>query len=189
MPSLPIVYRVISDRNSVLVNRRKKREVQESKSKGQPEEVIPEELSEPQTDTKESVTSEEPKKIGKAIAKEVMKHKSSSKHHTSTTEMPPITTTTESLFRELEDDFKAVKNKTHMPASAVFLILLLIMTIIGALFYFCISKWWKKFKDSDHKGFKGIFSWVSKMLFRITIARFLMLFKLILPTNRFLLLI
>lgn len=154
MPSLPVIRRVLSDDKTVLVHR-VKRQASESQSKGQAEEIM---SGDGEPVTEKMSKSEEPSKVGKVIAKEVSKHvKSHENRHHSTTIEPIVKTTTESTWGEVKHGVQTVAKTTHMPMSAVFLILLLIMTILAALFYFCVSKWWKKFKESDRgKGFKGI---------------------------------
>ncbi|XP_053206182.1 synaptotagmin 1-like [Panonychus citri] len=73
------------------------------------------------------------------------------------TPRPTITTTTESTWQIVKEDVQAVSTATHIPFAAILLILLVILVTILALFYFCLNKWWKKFKESDRgKGFKGI---------------------------------
>ena len=70
---------------------------------------------------------------------------------------PAITTTTESTWQIMKEDVQAVSTATHIPFAAILLILLVILVTILALFYFCLNKWWKKFKESDRgKNFKGI---------------------------------
>lgn len=52
---------------------------------------------------------------------------------------------------------KEVAAKSHIPVWGILLILLVIVLILLAAFYFCLAKWWRRFRESDKgKGFKGL---------------------------------
>lgn len=86
-------------------------------------------------------------------------------HHVTTTKEPPVhfddDTTPESTLHKLESGVGVMvhtaSDKSHIPVWGVFLILLVIVLLIFVAFYFCLAKYWRKFKESD-KGqrFKGL---------------------------------
>lgn len=67
----------------------------------------------------------------------------------------------ESTFFKIEhaadEVLHKVADKSHIPFAGVLLILLVIVLVIFVAFYFCLRKYWTKFKESD-KGakFKGL---------------------------------
>lgn len=55
------------------------------------------------------------------------------------------------------DMLHTASDKSHIPFWGILLILLVIILVIFVAFYFCLAKYWRKFKESD-KGqrFKGL---------------------------------
>jgi heme/copper-type cytochrome/quinol oxidase subunit 2 len=55
------------------------------------------------------------------------------------------------------DMLHTAADKSHIPFWGILLILLVIILVIFVAFYFCLAKYWRKFKESD-KGqrFKGL---------------------------------
>lgn len=55
------------------------------------------------------------------------------------------------------DVLHTASDKSHIPFWGILLILLVIVLVIFVAFYFCLAKYWRKFKESD-KGqrFKGL---------------------------------
>lgn len=72
----------------------------------------------------------------------------------------PIVTTESTLVKfqhSGEKILEKVAEKSHIPFWGVLLILLVIVLVILAAFYFCLAKWWRKFRESDKgQGFKGL---------------------------------
>ena len=88
-------------------------------------------------------------------------HRGRGKVHRTTTEEPEHHVVTESTFRKIEhvadDMLHTASEKSHIPFWAILLILLVIVLVIIAAIYFCLAKYWRKFRESD-KGakFKGL---------------------------------
>lgn len=77
------------------------------------------------------------------------------------TKAPKPVAPTRSTFHKFEEAgetmIHTVAEKSHIPFWGVLLILLVIVLIILAAFYFCLAKWWRKFRESDKgAGFKGL---------------------------------
>ena len=152
MPPVPVMKMLLQDAGSLLIRRVKRNaegtEEGESVAEGQEEEVSGSgdyEYVETGLSTTTTTTM-------RAITRPFRKHLK----HISTTPIP-ITTTTEGTWKEMKHGVEQVAKTTHIPFSAVLLILLVIFATFAALFYFCLQKWWRKFKESDRaKGFKGI---------------------------------
>lgn len=61
------------------------------------------------------------------------------------------------MTHEADEVLHKVSQKSHIPFWGILLILLVIVLVIFVAFYFCLRKYWNKFKESD-KGakFKGL---------------------------------
>ena len=99
----------------------------------------------------------------KGMVHNVLKHVNhtvTSIHHSlNTTETPKHhhTTTTISTVERVEETIETIEKVTHMPKYGVILTILVIIAIILVVFYCCLAKWWKKFRESDHgQKFKGL---------------------------------
>lgn len=86
-------------------------------------------------------------------------HEGSPEHHSSHKMSP--SGSGESTFFKIEhaadEVLHKVADKSHIPFFGILLILLVIVLVIFVAFYFCLKKYWTKFKESD-KGakFKGL---------------------------------
>lgn len=83
---------------------------------------------------------------------------------TTTTEGPTLhhpEVVTDSTMHKFEvaagDMLHTAADKSHIPFWGILIILLVIVLVIFVAFYFCLAKYWRKFKESD-KGarFKGL---------------------------------
>lgn len=78
---------------------------------------------------------------------------------TTTAAVTTEATTTMGTFMKMEktgeEIIEKVAEKTHVPFWGVFFILLLILGIIVLVFYCCLSRWWRKFRGKEGKGFMG----------------------------------
>ncbi|KAI1295638.1 Synaptotagmin 1 [Halotydeus destructor] len=78
---------------------------------------------------------------------------------TNVTTMASVVTqsTLHNLQNKGEKILEKVAEKSHIPFVGVLLILLVIVLVILAAFYFCLAKWWRKFRESDKgQGLKGL---------------------------------
>jgi len=83
-----------------------------------------------------------------------------SKATTIATTSGPIVST-ESTITKIQHSgekiLEKVAEKSHIPFWGILLILLVIVLVILAAFYFCLAKWWRKFRESEKgQGFKGL---------------------------------
>ena len=78
-----------------------------------------------------------------------------SRHHVATAAETEGTFTR--MQHEADEVLHKVADKSHIPFWGILLILLVIVLVILVAFYFCLAKYWRKFRESD-KGakFKGL---------------------------------
>jgi len=115
----------------------------------EPEEPLEEEEAETEVYTSRSVTKPKTKSRGRHGSRKMVPTE------------PPTRQAEGGTFSKIEhaadEVLHKVAAKSHIPFWGIIFILIIILLVIVAAFYFCLSKYWRKFRESD-KGskFKGL---------------------------------